>query len=84
MIAVDMVCPQQYQNPPSPLPNDLGRNPLNIKTIARAIATIVLDRGMWNTNAVTKEIAALTKLHGSHFFERTYPNSIFIMINSIA
>ena len=29
---------------------------------------MVLPRGMWNTNAVTKEIAAPTKLYGSHFF----------------
>jgi hypothetical protein len=53
-----------FLNPSSPLPNDLRRNPLNIKTMTRAIATMVLDRGMWNTNAATKEIAAPTKLYG--------------------
>jgi hypothetical protein len=65
--------------------NDLRRNPLNINTIAKAIATMDLDRGTWNTNAVTKEIAAPTKLYGSLFLlqERTYPNSIFIMIINI-
>jgi hypothetical protein len=59
--------------PPSsfPFPNDLRRNPLNIKTIARAIATMVLPRGTWNTNAITREIAAPTKLYGSHLLIAT-------------
>jgi hypothetical protein len=35
---------------------------LNIKTSTRAVATMVFPRGMWNTNVVTKEIAAPIKL----------------------
>ena|GEM_PF-6362419 len=35
-----------FPNPSFPFPNDLRRNPLNIKTIARAIATTVLAREM--------------------------------------
>ena len=36
-----------FPNPSSfPFPNDLRRNPLNIKTIARAIATTVFAREM--------------------------------------
>ena len=50
-----------------PFPNDLRRNPLNIKTPVRAIATMVFPRGAWSTNAVTKEIAAPIRLNGSHF-----------------
>jgi hypothetical protein len=63
---------------PKPFPNDL-RNPLNIKMPARVIATMVLHREMWNINAVTKEIAAPTKLYGSHLLIAK-ANSIFIMM----
>ena len=50
-----------------PFPNDLRRNPLNIKTAVRAIATMVFPRGAWSTKAVTKEIAPPIRLNGSHF-----------------
>ncbi len=50
-----------------PFPNDLRRNPLNIKTTVRVIATMVFPRGACSTNAVTKEIAAPIRLNGSHF-----------------
>ena len=62
-----------FLNPssPSPFPNDLRRNPLNIKTPTRAIATIVFPIGTLSDNAVTKEIAAPTMLNGNHFLITT-------------
>lgn len=56
---------------PFPFPNDLRRNPLNIKTPVRAIATIVFPRGTFSNNAVIKEIAAPTMLNGNHFLSAT-------------
>ena len=56
---------------PFPFPNDLRRNPLNIKTPVRAIATFVLPRGTFSNNAVIKEIAAPTRLNRNHFFSAT-------------
>jgi hypothetical protein len=58
-----------FLNPssPSPFPNDLRRNPLNMRTPTRAIATIVFPIGTLSNNAVTKEIAAPTMLNGNHF-----------------
>ena len=54
-----------------PFPNDVRRNPLNIKTPVRAIATFVYPRGTFSNNAVTKEIAAPTRLNGNHFLSAT-------------
>jgi hypothetical protein len=52
---------------PFSLPKRSQRNPLNIKTTVRAIATMVFPTAAWSTNEMTKEIAAPIKLNGSHF-----------------